>query len=73
MWITTLNVYIDLYILQHHRILLYKYGAIEINKHSHLHITIVQVPFHNNVVHQEDFKEDFKGMKKITKTTTKME
>ena len=31
----TLNVYIDLYIVQHHRILLYKYGAIEINRHLH--------------------------------------
>ena len=49
----TLNVYIDLYIVQHHRILLYKFGAIEINKH--LHINIVQVPLYNNVVHQEDF------------------
>ena len=29
----TLNVYIALYIVQHHRILLCKYGAIEINKH----------------------------------------
>ena len=28
-----LNVYIDLYIVQHHRILLYKHGAIEINKY----------------------------------------
>ena len=34
----TLNVYIDLYIVQHHRILLYKYGAIEIKKHLHLHL-----------------------------------
>ena len=32
----TLNVYIDSYIVQHHRILLYKYGAIYINKHLHL-------------------------------------
>ena len=30
-----LNVYIDLYILHHHSILLYKYGAIEINRHLH--------------------------------------
>ena len=33
----TFNVYTDLYIVQHHRILLYKYGAIEINKHLHKH------------------------------------
>ena len=31
-----LNVYIESYIVQHHRILLCKYGAIEINKHLHL-------------------------------------
>ena len=26
--------------VQHHRILLYKYGAIEINKHLHLHYNL---------------------------------
>ena len=35
---STLNVYIESYIVQHHRILLYKYGAIEINKHLHLQL-----------------------------------
>ena len=36
----TMNVYINLYIVQHHRILLYKYGAIEFNKHLHLHTCV---------------------------------
>ena len=31
----TLNVYIISYIVQHHGILPYKYGAIEFNKHLH--------------------------------------
>ena len=39
----TLNVYIDSYIMQHHTILLYKYGAIEINKHLQLHFTSLRV------------------------------
>ena len=34
-----LTVYIDLYIVQHRRISLYKYGAIEINKHLHLRVS----------------------------------
>ena len=32
----TLNVYIDSYIVQHHSISQYKYGAISINKHLHI-------------------------------------
>ena len=31
-----LNVYINLFIVRHHRRLLYTYGPIEINKHLHL-------------------------------------
>ena len=41
----TLNVYIDLYIVQHHRILLYKYGVIEIINIniSHTGLTVIRI------------------------------